>query len=663
MKSLFDKYEISSYELSSRSYHAPHVTNLNRRDRFSQRYISYLKERAINQVGIIVTEYASVTSDDWPYEYAPLAPLLGPSLRGLVDQIHETNAKVIFGLSHSGGQGSSAYSQQVLLGPSPFPETNSRELCTGASKDQIKEIINGFCNACKIGLEAGCDGIEINGGQFSLIRQFLSSLTNVRDDEYGSDRLRLLNELTEATRKIMGNRLIGLRLSIDELAPWGGISPENAHEITDQFRDRFDYIAIERGGIYSQSETDPDFHAGILFMADAIKRMPPKVESRPRIVFGGGIYTIEDANFALNELGADLVDLTKVLIADSMFVTKSAKDLAPTPCIACNRGCCVRDSRNPPIYCTVNPRVGNEDTQPKTQIKSVTHRNLMDKPKPRLSIVGGGIAGMHAALEAVGHFDQVTIYEASSHLGGLLAKYSPFHPNYHMQALLSYYIKQINESPIKLLLEYEVDPDELMERQSSLNPIIIASGSQFNTTIPIHCDLGQFDLGPRVISPIELFSTAEELAGKSIVIYDPIGAETAVALADFLILQNISFHFVTTDSIIGTGLSLTNDLVGANHRLLRSGNEVTYEAVSPIVQHDGLHLISSFSSELIKIPCDIIVDASPYRANDIRWRDLNFELIGDAQAPRTLAHATYDAKVAIEGVIEKLYASTNQGGH
>ena len=52
----------------------------------------------------------------------------------------------------------------------------------------IEAVVDGFANAARLAAEAGCDGVEINAGQHSLVRQFLSGLTNQRDDEWGRER-------------------------------------------------------------------------------------------------------------------------------------------------------------------------------------------------------------------------------------------------------------------------------------------------------------------------------------------------------------------------------------------------------------------------------------------------------------------------------------------
>src|ERR1700704_313410 len=92
----------------------PHETNLARGRAVSDRHVAYYRRRAAGGVGTIVVEEASVHDSDWPYERCPLA---GESVGGwaaVADAVHAEGALVLAALGHSGGQGSSAYSQAPL---------------------------------------------------------------------------------------------------------------------------------------------------------------------------------------------------------------------------------------------------------------------------------------------------------------------------------------------------------------------------------------------------------------------------------------------------------------------------------------------------------------------------------------------------------------------
>ena len=110
----------------------------------------------------------------------------------------------------------------------------------------------------------------MNAGQHSLVRQFLSGLTNHRDDEWGADRLRFARDVIAAVRTAVGPaRVVGLRLSGDELAPWAGITPEMAPDIAAALvAEGVDYVVVVRGAIFSAEQTRPDFHQPAGFNAE-----------------------------------------------------------------------------------------------------------------------------------------------------------------------------------------------------------------------------------------------------------------------------------------------------------------------------------------------------------------------------------------------------------
>ena len=229
---LLSPITIASRTTPNRVMFGPHVTNLGADDRsIPARQVAYYERRARGGCGMIVAEGASVHSSDWPYERAPLAERCGQGWADIVAACRPHGSLVIASLDHAGGQGSSAYSQAPLWAPSRVPEVNSREVPKWMEAGDISAVIDGFSGATRIAVEADVDGVEINAGQHSLVRQFLSGLTNQRDDAWGHDRLLFARQVIEAVRASSGGRVVGLRLSCDELAPWAGITPEMAPEL------------------------------------------------------------------------------------------------------------------------------------------------------------------------------------------------------------------------------------------------------------------------------------------------------------------------------------------------------------------------------------------------------------------------------------------------
>jgi 2,4-dienoyl-CoA reductase-like NADH-dependent reductase (Old Yellow Enzyme family) len=209
----------------------PHVTNLGDDRVLSARHVAYYERRARGGCGVIVVEEASVHESDWPYERSPLASACGVGWSAIAGACHAHGSLVIAGLGHAGGQGSSAYNQRELWAPSRVPEVNAREVPKWMEAEDIAAVVAGFRDAAARAVASGCDGVEINAGQHSLVRQFLSGLTNHRDDEWGTDRLRFAREVLQAVRSATAGNVVGLRLSCDELAPWAGITPDQAPSI------------------------------------------------------------------------------------------------------------------------------------------------------------------------------------------------------------------------------------------------------------------------------------------------------------------------------------------------------------------------------------------------------------------------------------------------
>ena len=297
----------------------PHVTNLGDDDRcFTARHVAYYERRARGGCGTIVVEGASVHDSDWPYERAPLAARAEPGWAAIVAACRPHGALVLASLDHAGGQGSSAYSQAPLWAPSRVPEVASREVPKWMEPEDIAAVIDGFAAAAQRAVAAGCDGVEINAGQHSLVRQFLSGLTNHRDDEWGADRSLFARSVIGAVRRAIGpDVVVGLRLSCDELAPWAGITPEMAPGIAAELVDvGVDHLVVTRGSIFSIEQTRPDFHQPPGFNADLAAAV--KLEVDVPVFVQGSIVDVSQAETTT----CDGVEMTRAQIADPDLVAK-----------------------------------------------------------------------------------------------------------------------------------------------------------------------------------------------------------------------------------------------------------------------------------------------------------------------------------------------------
>src|SRR5262249_37474197 len=196
---------------------------------------------------LIVLEEAFVHPSSHPYERALRGddPAIVPAYRRLAERLHAAGALAIAQLGHAGMQGSGHVRKRVLWAPSAVPNPATLEMPKVMEPEDVAACVAGFALAARHATAGGLDGVEVNAGQHSLVRQFLSGLTNQRDDAYGGDperRLTFAREVIAAVRREVGSGIVGLRLCCDELAPWAGIKPEDAPELAAALVDGVDYV-------------------------------------------------------------------------------------------------------------------------------------------------------------------------------------------------------------------------------------------------------------------------------------------------------------------------------------------------------------------------------------------------------------------------------------
>src|ERR1039457_2054703 len=153
----------------SRVMFGPHETNLGEYSlgegrAFSPRHVAYYQRRADGGAGLIVTETASVHPSDWPYERAPLASAAAEGWQQIAAACRPHGTLTLAGLGHTGLQGSSAYSQAALWGPSGVPDPVTREVPTEMGGPEIAALTAGFEAAAAQAGQAGADGGGVAAG-------------------------------------------------------------------------------------------------------------------------------------------------------------------------------------------------------------------------------------------------------------------------------------------------------------------------------------------------------------------------------------------------------------------------------------------------------------------------------------------------------------------
>lgn len=625
---LTDPITLAGRHAPSRVLLGPHPTNLGVGRALSPRHVAYYERRARGGAGIVVTEVASVHASDWPYERAPLASDCVAGWRDVVGACRPHGALVLAGLGHTGLQGSSAYSQSVLWGPSGIADVITREMPMQMEQAEIDILVDGFRAGAAAAVAADVDGVELDAGPRALLRQFLSDLTNVREDEYGTDPLRLIREVLTAVREELGpGRILSLRLSCDEETSWAGITPSIAADHARALADALDLLVVVRGGPLSPNAYRPDFHRPQAFGTELCRGIRTAVAGAVPVVLQGSVVDPADARRALDDGVADVVEMTRAQIADPDLVVKIRRGAVPRPCVLCNQTCQVLDPRNPVVTCVGNPTAGHETIDPET--------GDPDEEAGTALVVGGGPAGLEAArvLALRGH--RVTVAEASARLGGMVraAVAAP-----HLRALTDWLENECRGLGVEFRLGTTVSDAELDAAERDGMTVILATGSMPR---PLPFPAGR---SVRCFGAADLRDGDEPVEGPHVV-FDPVGGPVGAAVAEWLAARGREVSIVTQDSVAGSRLGMTGDLADANTRLQRAGVTRHLDSRVVSIDGDGMRIRNRYTAEESVVPCAVLIDCS-HRLPEGTLGSTRPDAVraGDCVAPRTLLEAVREGR-------------------
>ncbi len=640
--SLLEELRIGPRTAPNRVVFGPHETNLGRGRKLSERHTAYYERRAAGGAGVIVTEEASVHDSDWPYERAPLATECGDGWAEVVEACGAHGSLVLAAIGHAGGQGTSHWSQSELWAPCRVPEVNTREVPKWMEAPDIEAVIAGFAEAARTAVEAGCDGVEVNAGQFSLARQFLSGLTNTRDDEWGADRTLFLDRvLADVRAAVGGEAIVALRLSCDELAPWAGITPEDAPALAvdllgDPARPAFDMLTVVRGSIFSTGATRPDGHTPEGFnleLANSVAAALAEVCDVP-VVAQGSIVDPAMATSAVAAGPVAAVEMTRAQIADPLLVSKLADEEPQQvrPCVLCNQMCAVRDNRNPIVSCTVEPASGHET-------EDVPVRGTALAPVDVL-VVGGGPAGMEAARVAALRGHRVRLAERSDELGGNLAVTAAQPGRSRFAVLAGWLQSECSRLGVDIRTRHDVSSAEAGE----VPHVILAVGSRDGD---LAADPSR---GAHVVSAASALAAPRGLPEGAVLVWDPIGGPTGVAVAELLAAIGRDVHLATPDYTVGNELARSGDLGPANARLAQAGVQMHRRRTLGELGDGTAVLRDRFGGDDLVLEVGVVVDAGARLPQTDLEVDLSGHLghdmaaAGDCVAPRTVHEAVLEGR-------------------
>jgi mycofactocin system FadH/OYE family oxidoreductase 2 len=632
-KYLFSPLQIGKTVVPNRISFSSHLTNFARDNLPSERHIYYLAERAKGGAGLIITEEQTAHPTDHAYEKLIDAfnPEVIPGYRRICRAVHEYETKIFAQLNHNGAQGDGTYSRLPVWAPSPIADVMFREVPKEMEIEDIREVIEYFCRSAAHIREGGFDGIELQLGHSSLIRQFLSPLSNVRSDEYGGsleNRMRFAMELIEAVRKTVGEDFtLGIRLCADEMIN-GGLTLDNTREMAGIFEaaGKIDFIDLSVATFYNLYLVGGTMHTPLGYtvpLAAGIK----EVVNLP-VFCTGRINDPVMAERILADGQADMIGMVRAQICDPELANKAKEGRLEEIryCVADNQGCYARISANKTIGCIQNPAIGFEKTQ---GIGSIQPAPV----KKRVLVVGGGPAGLRAAEVAARRGYQVTLYEKGDKVGGQVNIAALGAGREELGSVIRNEENQLKLLPVEIVLNKEVTAEFVLAQNP--DAVIIATGS-----VPKGCPVPGA-AGPNIFNVWQILLGEADL-GEKILFIDYDGHHQATATAEFLADRGKEVHMLTSSLFVGQDLGPIQDMNLTRQRLLQKG--VTFTTDFAVMEIKGLEVngFNVYSNEWDTISgYDSIVLAMGNCVEDSLYRELKGKVkelhrIGDCVAPRKI---------------------------
>jgi 2,4-dienoyl-CoA reductase-like NADH-dependent reductase (Old Yellow Enzyme family)/thioredoxin reductase len=633
--------------------------------------VHYFAERAAGGVGTIFhsTQVAPFAGQANLSENPGLAESI-PSYARVADAVHEHNAKLmaeIWYVAWSPKRWEALGPEAPALAPSATQQYGLPSTRRKMGREEILGFIRANATATRNLRSAGYDGVELHVSHGALFEYFLSPYFNHRSDEYGGSfegRLRLLIETLEVMRmEAAGDMAIGIRLTVDEMLP-GGYDAEDTKQILGSLAHLIDFVDLdisvepEQGHLMATNFFEPPLHN-----ASRVAAVTSAVDLNvPILCTPGRVTSVAEAEKLLAAGVVDMVGSARGLIAEPAMINNArwGREHEGRKCIAVNA--CV-DPLGTGWGCAINAAAGKEERWGARTLATPAPRAM------RVTVVGGGPAGLEAARVATLRGHSVALIEHRDQVGGGLDLWSRLPGREAVGAHCRWLEQRCRDLGVDISTGRFGDRATVLETNPDV--VIIATGSRYNQRG--ECGMSPFAIpgwdrdfvcGPEVIIRRE-----KEVSGRVVVI-DEEGYHAGAGVAEMAAALGAHVQLVTRKPAAGAHLGLATAYVA--ERLNRAGVGVsTGSFISRIGDH-SVTLVAKDEERTIDNVEHVILVTMRDAVDDL-YEVLNGHapyvyLIGDALAPRGLREATYEghrfARVVGEdsmptSVLEALFQPTS----
>jgi 2,4-dienoyl-CoA reductase-like NADH-dependent reductase (Old Yellow Enzyme family)/NADH dehydrogenase FAD-containing subunit len=531
---IFDPIVINQLNIKNRIYMPAMHLGMAVDYEVSDPLVEFYAERARGGAGLICVGYATVdelsgnTTNIGAHQDAFV-----PGLTRLAKAINENGACSAVQLNHAGRYNFSFFlNGQQPVAPSAIASRMTKETPHALTRDEIHQIIDNFARAAGRVQAAGFDAVEILSGTGYLISEFLSPLTNQREDDYGGDlnnRMRFGLEVMQAIRRTVGaDYPVIVRMNGNDFMVDGQDRQElQVYAKALQEQGRVDALSINVG--WHEARV-PQITTAVPRGAFAYLARAIKTQVTIPVIYGHRVNDPGTARELILDDMCDMIAMGRSLIADPYLPEKTRQNHEKqiAHCVACAQGCFDNLFKLKSVECLCNPKAGHEGECPETA-RTETPKTIM--------VVGGGAAGMRAALTASERGHVVHLYEASRQLGGQLYLAAAPPGRAEFAELARDLAVQVSLSPINVHLNTVVD--EALIQSNPPDHIIIATGAR-----PVTPPIPGID-GANVVQAWDVLRDRVH-TGKKVVIIGggAVGVEVALFLAEKGTLSGETLKFL-----------------------------------------------------------------------------------------------------------------------
>ena len=641
---LFEPVRIGPVTAPNRFYQTPHATGFGWQRPQSGAALRGVK--AEGGWGVVCTEYCSIhpTSDDSPYAFLTLwddddiAPLALTA-----DAIHAHGSLAGIELWHGGAHASNRMTRVPGIAPDAQPAlyhlpTTARAM----DKADIRAFRGWQRDAAVRAKRAGFDLVYVYAGHDYLPFQFLSRRTNTRCDAYGGsleNRVRLLREMIEDTREAVGDTCaVAVRLAVDELhGPEGITSEGEGREIIEMLAELPDLWDVNVAGALGNDSrsarfSDEGFQEENVAFVKSLTTKP---------VVSVGRFTSPDRMVSQIRRGVqDFIGAARPSIADPFLPAKirEGREDEIRECIGCNI-CRAANNEGVGLRCTQNPTMGEEWRRGWHPERIAVHPR-----RETALVIGGGPAGLEAALTLRRRGLEVTLAEAGDAFGGRLLREATLPGLATWMRVRDWRLTMLDKLPnVQLYPGSRMGAAEVAE--FGADHVVLATGSRWRRDgVGVYAI--RHGVFPEALTPDDVFAGARVTG--SVVIYDDEHYFMAGALAERLAKQGHAVRYVTTAALASSWTVLTNEQDFLQARLIGAGVEII-PLKSLTSQGKGEVALSCvYTGREERLPCGTLILATGRLPEDSLWHDLvaagiTATRIGDCLAPSSIADAVHSA--------------------